>query len=263
MFIFNGRLTLFNNIRVIRDLMGSHTKVLLVCFLIILSAIYSKSYAQMLVALAPRQVAFSYTNGLYANQPVFALGAARTFHIHIGKLLNDHMTLFVDLSNRTNFGSQNKMQFIYGGQGYIIKYKSFKVLFRKTFTVNRFLANDFKGTYVGGEIEVMPGIYKNKYYVALDLYYGDSFSGHVTSNANTQNVIIKGHETGWIKPHLRSVKTGINVGYYISHKFLIHGHIDYAVIRPLKLVQVPFVYGTIGISYIFDRKPLKTVPQGS
>jgi len=263
MFIFRGYATVLNRISVVRDLANKLNRILLVSFILILSGIYSHSNAQILVALAPRQVAFTYTTGLYINQPVFSLGGARSFHIHLGKLLNDHMTLFVDLSNRTNFGNQNKMQFIYGGQGYIIKHKSFKLLFRKTFTVNRFLANDFKGTYLGGEIEIMPGFYKDKYYVALDLYYSDSFSGHISSNPNTQNIIIKGHETGWVKPHLRSIKTGINIGYYITHSFLIHGHIDYAIVRPPKLVQAPYVYGTIGISYIFDRKPLKTAPQGS
>jgi hypothetical protein len=233
-------------------------RIILVLFVAV--SIFCDSKAQLLVALKPGQSAFTYSTGLYLNQPVFSAGAAKSLHVHVGKLLNDNLTFFVDLSDRTNFMNLNKMQFTYGAQGYIIKYKSFRLLFRKTFTLNRYLSTGFKGTYLGGEIEIMPGIYKKKYYAALDFYYGDSFKGHIVDNPASQTTIKgQGREHGWVDPRLRTIKIGFNLGYYIGSHILVQGHIDYSVVRPAKLIHSPHVYGDVALAYIIDKRPAKTI----
>ncbi|WP_018343703.1 hypothetical protein [Cytophaga aurantiaca] len=219
---------------------------------IITLGITVRSHAQLLVPLKPRQYAFTYTNGFYGNVPVFSVSVARTFHIHIGKLINEHATLFLDFADRTNF-HDNTFQFIYGGQGYLFRVHSFKFMFRKTFTLNRYVSDEFKGTFLGGELDLCPGFYKKKYFVAADLYFGDSFTGHVVADPNVQHVL-KDVESGWITPHFATLKTGINLGYYIKEKFLIQGHVDYTVLKPEKLVYTPSVYWTIGFTYIINRK---------
>ena len=212
-----------------------------------------RSHAQLLVPLQPRQYAVSYTNGFYGNVPIYSVGVARTFHIHVGKLIDDHTTLFLDFADRTKFHKDNTYQFIYGGQGYLFRIHSFKFMFRKTFTVNRYIAEEFRGTFLGGELDLCPGIYKSKYFAAADFYFGDSFKGHVVANPHIQHVL-KDVESGWITPHFVTLKVGINLGYYINEKFLIQGHIDYTMIKPKKLLHAPNVYCTIGISYIINRK---------
>jgi hypothetical protein len=217
------------------------------------------SHAQLLVPLQARQYAFTYTNGWYDKTPVFSIEAARAFHVHIGKLVNEYTTLFFDFADRTKFQKDNTYQFIYGGQGYILKVHSFKVLLRKTFTVNRYISDEFRGTFIGGELDIAPGIYKKKYFAALDFYYGDSFTGHVVADQQVQHVL-KDVESGWITPHFGTIKLGVNVGYFIKENFLLQGHIDYTLMKPEKLVQSPNVYGTIGVTYIFNRKPLPLPP---
>lgn len=229
-------------------------KALFVSIFFICGYFVSTSNAQLLAPLHPRQYALTYTNGWYDKTPVFSVGIARTFHIHVGKLFNDHMTLFLDFADRTKFQQDNTYQFIYGGQGYILKIHSFKVLFRKTFTVNRYVSEEFKGTFLGGELELSPGIYKDKYFTALNFYFGDSFTGHVVANPEIQHVL-NDVESGWITPHLATLKLGINAGYFIKENLLLQAHIDYAFLKPEKLKHSPNVYGTIGISYIINRKP--------
>ena len=56
MFIFRGYATVLNRISVVRDLANKLNRILLVSFILILSGIYSHSNAQILVALAPRQI---------------------------------------------------------------------------------------------------------------------------------------------------------------------------------------------------------------
>ncbi len=214
------------------------------------------SNAQLLVPLHPRQYAFTFGNGWYDKTPVFSAGVARTFHVHVGKLFNEHMTLFLDFGDRTKFQQDNTYQFIYGGQGFILRVHSFKILFRKTFTVNRYVSEQFKGTFLGGELDIAPGIYKDKYFAAADFYFGDSFTGHVVANPQIQHVL-KDAETGWFSPHFATIKSGINLGYYFTEGFLLQGHVDYTIMKPEKLLHSPRVYGTIGISYIFNRRPAR------
>jgi|GEM_PF-1937291 len=234
-------------------------KVVCTIFFILCVCSAYRSHAQLLVPLHPRQYAFSYTNGWYDKTPVFLLTGARTFHIHIGKLFNDHMTLFLDFADRTKFQQDHTFQFIYGGQGFILKVHSFKVLFRKTFTVNRYVSDEFKGTFLGGELDIAPGIYKKKYFAAADFYFGDSFTGHVVANPQIQHVL-KDVESGWITPHFATLKLGVNLGYYFTENFLLQGHIDYTLMKPEKLIHSPNVYGTIGVTYIFNRKPKPLPP---
>jgi hypothetical protein len=226
---------------------------LIVLFLLISFGLTIRTYAQLLVPLQPRQYAFTYTNGWYDKTPVFTIEAARSFHIRIGKLIDEHTTLFLDFADRTKFEKDHTFQFIYGGQGYLFRIKSFKFLFRKTFTVNRYVSEEFKGTFLGGELDLAPGIYKKKYFAAGDFYFGDSFTGHIAANPQIQHVL-KDVESGWITPHFATIKLGINLGYYINERFLVQGHIDYTVLKPEKLVHAPSVFGTIGISYIINRK---------
>ncbi len=211
------------------------------------------SQAQILVPLQPRQYAFTYTNGWYDKTPVFCIEAARTFHIRIGKLVDEHTTLFLDFADRTKFEQDHTFQFIYGGQGFLFRKGSFKFLFRKTFTVNRYVSEEFKGTFLGGELDLAPGIYKKKYFTAIDFYFGDSFTGHVAANPQVQHVL-KDVESGWITPHFATIKLGLNLGYYINEKFLLQGHVDYTLMKPEKLLHAPSIYCTIGVSYIINRK---------
>lgn len=212
-----------------------------------------RSNAQLLVPLQPRQYAFTYTNGWYDKTPVFTIEAGRTFHIRIGKLIDEHTTLFLDFADRTKFEKDHTFQFIYGGQGFLFRIHSFKLMFRKTFTVNRYVSKEFKGTFLGGELDLCPGIYKKKYFAAGDFYFGDSFTGYVVANPQLQHVL-KELKTGWITPHFATIKLGINLGYYINERFLLQGHLDYTVLKPYKLLHAPSVFGSIGISYIINRK---------
>lgn len=212
-----------------------------------------RSYGQLLVPLQPRQYAFTSTNGFYGKVPTFSVGVARTFHIHLWKLIDEHTTLFLEFADRTKFDIDNTYQFTYGGQGYLFRIHNFKFLVRKTFTINRYISNEFKGTFLGGELDLSPGIYKSNYFVAGDLYFGDSFKGYVIDNPQAQHVL-KGVESGWISPHFATLKLGVNVGYYFTEKFLIQAHLDYTIIKPDRLLNAPSVYGTVGVSYIINRK---------
>jgi hypothetical protein len=224
--------------------------VLIVLFTVGISV---RSYAQLLAPLEPRQYAITQTNGFYGKMPLFSVEVAKSIHIHLWKLIDEHTTLFLEFADRTKLRHDNTYQFIYGGQGYLFRIHSFKFLVRKTFTINRYVSEGFKGTFLGGELDLSPGIYKSKYFIAADIYFGDSFKGHVIDNPQLQHVL-KGVESGWIKPDLATLKIGANFGYYITENFLIQAHVDYTIIKPHKLLHAPRVYGTIGISYIINRK---------
>ena len=213
------------------------------------------SYSQILFNLVPKQNAVSLSNGVNRYQPFATLSYARGVHINIFNVLKDDVTLFFDFSDRTNFRNDNAFRAIYGGQGNIFQIRSFHFIFRKTFGITWYnLPHNVKATFVGAEFELMPGFYKRKYFLALDLYYGDNLRGHLTNTGDTEN-LIKNVGTGWFKPHLATFRTGINLGYHFSDNWTVYGNIDFFVARPKTLESyypiTPLLYGYIGANYIF------------
>jgi hypothetical protein len=207
--------------------------------------------AQLLYALERKQNAVSFSGGCYRYDPIFTTSLARGVKIHLGKIINKQMTLFADFADKSNFSNINEFKFAYGGQGYILQKKSFKILFRKTFTLSRITTPEINVTFLGGELEVMPGIYKPKFFTALDIYYGDSFRGMVIKN-NSLNNTLYDIKSGWIRPHRAAFKLGLNVGYYLTPKFCVYGYISCFAHKPRhEIYQLPNVNGAIGFNYMF------------
>lgn len=231
-------------------------------YLIIISFCYSfETKAQILFALPSKQKAFSYSNGVFGKNLFFTTSISRGFHVNLFNLIKDDVTLFVDLSNKSNFFNKNEFRFVYGGQGYLFPNKKIKILFRKTFTVSRINTDPANATYLGAELELMPGVYKEKYFVALDLYYGDSFKGYVAQrNDNHFHDFLKNIGTGWIKPHRSTFRTGINLGYFITPKLCLYGYASFFVIKPkVDIYTIGLFQSAIGINLLFGKKaPEKT-----
>ena len=216
--------------------------------LILTLTFVNTSYGQLLTALHRHENTGYLVTGFYKNAPLLSVGGAKAVHIKIGKIYNEYVTLFVDLTSESNFHSNNNLKFTYGGQGYIFKNHVFKILVRKTFTVTRLITNTNRATYVGGELEFLPGIYKQKYFIATHFYFGDSFSGHVVNKGKVGTDI----ETGWVKPHLGTLMTGINGGYYIRKNLCLYFDIDFYILRSKKAISgFPLVSEYVGINYIF------------
>src|SRR6185437_10152516 len=188
-----------------------------------------------------------FTSGFYARAPLFSVGFAKCLHFKVGKIYDEHVTLFTDFTSKSNFGNNNNFKFTYGGQGYIRISHDFKILVRKTFTFIRLLTDNNKGSYLGGELEIFPGIYREKYFYAVHLYYGDSFKGHVVDKHKIASDI-----TGCVSPRMGTFMTGLSGGYFIRKNLCIYIDIDFYVVRPKNPISVfPLVSEYAGINYIF------------
>lgn len=213
------------------------------------------SKAQVLFCLEKGQNAISFSNGINKSEPFFTASYAHCFHINLFNVIKDDVTFFVDVADRSNFYNDNTFRFIYGGQGNLIGKRKFKLPFRKTFTVTRFNSVNYQATYLGAEIELMPGIYTPKYFVAIDLYYGDNLRGHLSETGTTSEVLqVVGK--GWFKPHVANFRTGINVGVHLCPYLCVYGNLDFYAIRP-KDTEIPYyssfprALGLIGVNYLF------------
>lgn len=221
----------------------------LVILLTFLSLKSLSTKAQLVYGIGPKQNAVAATLGVYGQEPVLALTYAHGFHIKITKWLQDDITLFVDLTDMSNLRFDNDFRFTYGGQGYIFEHHKFKLQFRKTFTVNRYSYQDMRATYLGGELELMPGYYVEKFFIAADFYVGDSFAGYV---AQPQD-FIHNLTIGWGHPHLLNFRTGINAGRHFSNRMTAYVHVDYFVKPPADKPYVYRWYGFMGVSYLFGK----------
>jgi hypothetical protein len=224
-------------------------KYILTLFIFLICILAStKSNAQLLFGLTHKKNALSFSNGFSGTGTILNLSYARKIHLKIFKIINDDITLFAEASDRFNFNKKNSFQFVYGGQGYIFRKKSFKILFRKTLLVTRLNTEAANATYLGAEFDLIPGIYTDKYFVGLDLYYGDSYKGFIKNKHN----IIENIGNGWVKPHRGTIKVGLNSGYYLTSTFCIYGYIDFLAIKPRKdLYVLPVFYGAMGVNYLF------------
>jgi hypothetical protein len=213
------------------------------------------SNAQLLFCLPQKTNATTYSGGLYGRNLIFTAGIARGFHVKIFKLFNEDVTLFMDFSDKSNFANKNEFRFLYGGQSNLIKIKKyFKVPFRKTATVSRINTEEVNATYLGAELELMPGIYKQKYFMALDLYYGDSFKGFVTKSEQKFSDLLNELGTGWIKPHRSTFKIGLIYGYYLKPNLVLYGYYDFLIVKPkVDAYALAFSHGAIGLTYVFGR----------
>jgi hypothetical protein len=211
--------------------------------------------AQLLFCLEKKQNALSFSGGINKNESFYTLSIARGFHVNLFNILKDDITLFLDVSDKSNFFNDNAFRVTYGGQGSLYSVRSFKLPFRKTFTITRFNSPLYQATYVGAEFELMPGIYTKKYFAALDIYYGDNFRGHVSSSDQTKQVV-RDVGSGWFVPRLGNFRLGINVGYYVHPKVCVYGNFDLFVARPRETELVyypsfPRLYGFVGVNYLF------------
>jgi len=206
---------------------------------------------QTLFALKRKQNVLSFTTGIYKIGPVFSGGYARGIHLKIFKLIDEDITLFLDLASKTNFQSENEFKFTYGGQAPILKKNNFKILFRKTFTVTRLNTESYDATYLGGELQLMAGIYNKKYFTAFHIYYGDSFKGHVVKDRDLKNVF-GNIKTGWVNPRSGIVKLGFNAGRYIKENICLFVNTDFFLIRPRHSIsRFPFSSAYVGLNYLF------------
>ncbi|MBC7388054.1 MAG: hypothetical protein H7329_02475 [Opitutaceae bacterium] len=228
--------------------------LLIYVYLLLLMGSFN-SYSQILFDLVPKQNAVSLSNGINRFQPFTTVSYARGVHINVFNLLKDDVTLFLDFSERTNFRNDNAFRIIYGGQGNIFQIRSFHFIFRKTFGITWYrFPHAIKATFVGAEFELMPGFYKKKYFIALDLYYGDNLRGRLTNTGDTED-LLKDVGKGWFKPDLATFRTGINLGYHFSDHWTAYGNIDFFVARPKNSESfypiTPLLYGYAGLNYIF------------
>jgi hypothetical protein len=226
-------------------------KIVTIFFFMFCIFYYESTDAQILFGLSTKKNALSVSNGYSGTGPVFTLSYARKIHLKIFNIINEDMTLFTDISDRFNFNRKNNFQFVYGGQGYLVRVKKFKVLFRKTLLITRQNTSEANATYVGAELDLIPGIYTDKYFVGLDLYYGDSYKGFVKSKQNLlSNVADIGK--GWVKPHRGTVKIGLNGGYFLKPNFCIYGYLNFFAVKPHSdLYFLPQFSGTMGVNYLF------------
>ena len=239
-------------------------KLLCAFLFLVFITFFTEVNAQILFALEPCQNALTSSIGLNKKEPFLTAGFARGFHISLFKgKIKDDITLFIDLTDESNLHTDNAFRFIYGGQGSIFKKKYFSLLFRKTFGVFRYnLLNGNKVTYLGAEFELMPGWYKPKYFIALDLYYGDNLRGHAPTY-QMDDGLAKDIEKGWFKPKWRTFRAGFNLGYHLNTHFTIFGNIDLFVARPHKGAyspEIPLIFGFVGINYIFPQHKIAEVP---
>jgi len=220
------------------------------------------SNAQLLFCIPQKTNATTYSSGLYGKNLIFTAGIARGFHVKIFKLFNDDVTLFMDFSDKSNFANKNEFRFLYGGQSNIIKIKKyFKIPFRKTATISRINTEEVNATYLGAELEFMPGWYKPNYFVALDLYYGDSFKGFVTKSDQKFSQLLNELGTGWIKPHRSTFKIGLISGYYLKPNLVLYGYWDFLVVKPkVDAYALAFSHGAIGITYLFGKSAPMNFP---
>ena len=188
----------------------STNKIRLIFLLLTVTSFY-KSYGQLLTTLTRKQNTVYSTIGFYKAAPLLSVGAAKCLHFKIRKIYDEHVTLFADFTSKSNFGNDNNLRFTYGGQGSIIHKGNFRVILRKTFTFTRLITNDNKASYLGGELEALPGIYKEKYFIAAHLYYGDAFRGHIARRGRVASDIA----TGWVKPRMGVFMTGFNGGFFL------------------------------------------------
>jgi len=216
--------------------------------LLLITTLINTSNCQLLTALDRHQNTVYLTAGLYKQAPLLCGGIAKCLHFKVRKIYNEHITLFADFTSKSNFGNDNNCKFTYGAQGYIVKKGNFKLLLVKTFTFTRVITNSEKGSYLGGELELLPGIYTEKYFYAAHFYYGDSFRGHVAKRGQVATDI----ETGWVKPHMGTFMTGINGGYYIRKNLCLYIDIDFYVLRPRHSISsFPLVSEYAGVNYLF------------
>jgi hypothetical protein len=219
-----------------------------ITLLLLITTLVNTCNGQLLTALNRKEDAVYLTTGLYKNAPLLSLGLAKCLHFKVRKVYDEHLTLFVDFTSKSNFHSNENYKYSYGAQGYIVKKGNFKLLLRKTFTLTRVVTTTDKGSYLGGELELLPGIYTEKYFIAAHFYYGDSFRGHVAQRGHVASDI----ETGWVKPHMGVFMTGINGGYYFRKNLCLYFDIDFYVIRPKhSIVSFPLVSEYAGVNYIF------------
>jgi hypothetical protein len=225
--------------------------ILTIFFFIGCTFCYNKGNAQLLFGLTTKKNALSISNGFSSTGAVYNLSYARKIHLKIVGIINEDMTLFTDVSDRFNFNEKNNFQFVYGGQGYLFRAKKFKVLFRKTLLITKLNTEAANATYVGAELDLIPGIYTDTYFYGLDLYYGDSYKGFVKDKQNLlSNVEDIGK--GWVKPHRGTFKLGLNGGYYVKPNLCVYGYINFLAIKPRKdLYLLPEISGTMGINYLF------------
>ena len=212
---------------------------------------YNRTSAQILFGLTTKKNALSFSNGFSVTGPIFNLSYARKIHLKIFNIINDDMTLFTDVSDRFNFKGKNNFQFVYGGQGYLVRVNNFKILFRKTLLFTRLNTQEANATFVGAELDLIPGIYTDTYFLGVDLYYGDSYKGFVKRK---ENIIsnIEDIGKGWIKPHRGTVKVGFNGGYYLKPNFCVYGYLNFLAVKPRKdLYLLPELFGTVGVNYLF------------
>jgi hypothetical protein len=211
--------------------------------------------AQILFCLDKKQTALSVSGGINKNESFYTLSIARGIHFNLLGLLKDDITVFLDVTDKSNFLNDNAFRVTYGAQGSLYSIRRFKIPFRKTFTITRFNSPDYQATYVGAEFELMPGRYTNTHFIALDIYYGDNFRGRVSSTDPTKQVV-KDVGNGWFIPRLATFRLGLNMGYYLKHNICLYGNLDLFVFRPKESELVyypsfPRLFGFVGVNYLF------------
>lgn len=224
---------------------------LLIVFIYFL--IHGDLYAQLLYGLTSKtkKNALSISNGFSGQGPVYTVSYARGIHLKIFKIIDDDLTLFSDLTDRFNLHGNNHFQFVYGGQGYIFHKGNFKILFRKTLLITRVNTLQANATYFGAELELMPGIYKDKYFLAMEVYYGDSYKGFIRPKYGN-HFQLDNIGNGWIKPHMGTLQFGPNVGIHIRHHLCFYGYINVLAVKPHRDLYVSsLLYGGLGANYLF------------